>query len=933
MRGEIVCLDIEATGLDLQNDKIIEVAAVRFNGTEILDEFHTLIDPSTPIPSRITILTGISDDDVTGKPTIKHISHKLINFIGDAPLLGHKVSYDVGYLRPHGIAVYNPHIDTYELASFLLPTAARYSLTSLVEELELSNLNAHRALDDVMATIELYHTLWQKLLDLPFNLLREISAAAASLDWGAKLPLVEALRIRSKTALNDPAAKPTITFTPSHQDEWDALEINRTLKPIDEDSVAEYIEPDGHMAQHIPNYESRPSQVKMLRRVASAFNNKHHLMVEAPTGTGKSLAYLIPSIAWSILNNARVVVSTATIALQDQIMKHDLPLLQETLGMDFTAAVAKGRNNYLCPRQLESMRRRLPNTVEELRVMAKVLVWLQQSTTGDKAEINLRGFIEDMAWRKLSAQDEGCSLNRCEKQMKGACPFYKARRKAEAAHIVVANHALLLSDVNRSSRVLPDYKYLVIDEGHHLEDATTRGLQVKIDSTTLKRRFADLGSSQTGIFAELLRHLKSILTDTVYQQASRYVERGSEALEKFDTAINDLFQAVSDFLHSSGQVQANGYSSSIRIIPQLRNEPGWEKVVSKWETLHKKFSTLLDNASELLDIMMQLDKEALNVKNGHDYINTLQATTRDLKEAIEQLYTFIKEPTENTIYWCDVSASSSHISLNSAPLHVGPLLQRHLWEAKETVILTSATIRTENSFAFIRERLSAQRNEVDEFDVPSPFNYEDSTLIFIPTDIPEPNDRYNYQTMLERSLIEVASVTQGRMLGLFTSYVQLQQTAQNISPRLALGGINVLDQASGSSRQLLVDSFKSLDKAVLLGTRSFWEGIDLPGDDLQVLAIARLPFSVPSDPIFAARSETFENSFLQYSVPDAILRFRQGFGRLIRRRTDRGVVAIFDKRVISKRYGQHFLQSLPKCTVMRAPLARLPEATRRWLDR
>ena len=217
--------------------------------------------------------------------------------------------------------------------------------------------------------------------------------------------------------------------------------------------------------------------------------------------------------------------------------------------------------------------------------------------------------------------------------------------------------------------------------------------------------------------------------------------------------------------------------------------------------------------------------------------------------------------------------------------------------------------------------------------VDTPFDYENSTLLYLPTDIPEPNSYPHYQNMIERGIIELATALDGRLLGLFTSYAQLRQAAQAIEPRLALGGISVLDQSSGSSRQLLIDSFKSTEKAVLLGTRSFWEGVDLPGDDLQAVVITRLPFAVPSDPVFAARSETFENSFLQYAVPDAILRFRQGFGRLIRRRTDRGVVVILDKRVTTKRYGRAFLESLPHCTVRRGPLSKLADAAKEWVDR
>lgn len=931
MRGEVVCLDIEATGLDFGNDRIIEIAAVRFDEHGILGEFHTLIDPGVPIPARIVELTGITDDDVAGKPKVDEIIKTFADFIGDSPLMGHKVITDVSFLRPLGLALRNPMIDTYELAAFLMPTATRYNLGSLVEQLELSDLNAHRALDDTYATIEVYRVLWQKLQTLPTPLIKEIVDASADLEWGAKLPLVETLNIRIKEGfgqdLNTPLELP---FTPSSDADYPVLRAKDTKTPLDTHEIAAIIEPGGHLSRFIEGYESRESQVTMLREVAEAFNYQYHLMVEAPTGTGKSIAYLIPAIYWAVANKARVVISTATIALQDQLMQKDLPLLKEALGIKFEAAVAKGRSNYLCPRQLEAMRRRRPTSTDELRVFAKVLTWLQTSNKGERGELTLRDFAEEMAWLKLSAQDEGCMLQRCEKQMQGACPFFKARRHADGAHVVVANHALTLSDVQVGNRVLPDYQYIVIDEAHQLEDATTRGLQIKLDRVTMQRRFADLHDTKRGFFVELLSNLKGNIPAKHYDQLDPFFTAVAESMREMGDFIDYFFEALLAFLQRSGALNEGEYATLIRINPEVLAQPDWESVARAWSKLDQFFATLassLDRASTIIN-KYSADK----IPNYEDLINTLQASVRHLEETQSALFQFVQAPDPNIIYWADVSANNSYVSVNAAPLNVGPMIQEHLWEPKSTVILASATLTTDNSFKFIRERLNASEEKVATLTVPTPFDYKQSTLIYIPTDIPEPTMRDEYQLMLERGIIETATATGGRLLGLFTSYAQLRQTAQNIAPRLALGGISVLDQASGSSRQALVEHFKSTEKAVLLGTRSFWEGVDLPGDDLQVLAIARLPFTVPSDPIFAARSETFENSFMQYAVPDAILRFRQGFGRLIRRRTDRGVVAIFDKRIISKRYGQMFLNSLPDCTIVRGPLSKLADTTKQWIE-
>jgi DNA polymerase-3 subunit epsilon/ATP-dependent DNA helicase DinG len=328
--------------------------------------------------------------------------------------------------------------------------------------------------------------------------------------------------------------------------------------------------------------------------------------------------------------------------------------------------------------------------------------------------------------------------------------------------------------------------------------------------------------------------------------------------------------------------------------------------------------------------------EQYDVDEGDDLMLALKNNGRLLEETRANLDAIILEPDNDTIYW--VEFFRERISLHAAPLHVGELVEKNIFHAMETVVMTSATMRTANpgsdgepTFDYIKQRLHGY--DVDEVAVGSPFDYKNSTLLYLATDIPEPNQP-NYQRMLEHAIIDVARTLNGRTMVLFTSYGQLSQTAKAIEGPLADAGIVTLAQSSGSSRQMLLNEFKDLgSNTVLLGTRSFWEGVDVPGVALQALIIAKIPFDVPSDPIFAARSETFDNAFFEYAIPEAVLRFRQGFGRLIRRQSDEGVVAILDKRVLTKRYGQLFLDALPECTVLRQRTSRLGELTWRWLHR
>lgn len=934
MRGEFVALDLETTGLNQYEDDIIEIGAARFRDGEVIETFGTLINPGRGVPDRVTAITGIRTEDLIDAPGIRDVLPDLRRFVGSSPIVGHRVDFDLGFLSRYDIGAANIGIDTYDLASVMLPTAPRYNLNSLTAQLGLELEHAHRALDDAVATGRLYWMLWERIMALPLSTLREIVEAAADLGWNAQPVFMAALQERSHTALTEPDAQAPggavgadALFEPDSRP-WKPLRPNPERTLLDEDHLAALIEDGGRVAQAFAGYEHREQQVDMLRSVAASFNGDAHLMIEAPTGVGKSMAYLIPAVYWATHNNERVVISTATINLQDQLITRDLPMLREALGLPFKAAVVKGRGNYLCPRRLLTLRRRGPTSVGELRVLAKILVWLLESDSGDKGEISLRGFEENVVWSRLSAEDEGCTLDRCGDQMHGACPFYKARRDAESAHVLVVNHALVLADVQIGNRVLPEYHYLIVDEAHHLEEATTNGLSFQINQTTFQRRLDDLGGSRRGMLSDVIRGTRGSVPGRYFEQIEAYVETVSESLRAMGVHVERYFDAIQRFLVGSGALRAGDYMNQVRITPQLRQRAEWAHVEEAWHVLSQFTQAIADAMSRLARGLAGL--EEFDVLDYDDLLYGVQAAARYFVEVHIELNAFTSSPAENTIYWAQVDQDGTRLSVHSAPLHVGPLLEEHLWNAKHAVILTSATLRTGGTFDYLRDRLNAF--EVADAVVGSPFDYEASTLVFIPTDIPAPNDRDEYQRAIERGLIELAAATNGRLLGLFTSYAQLRQTAQNIAPRLALGNITVFDQSDGSSRQALLDGFKQTERAVLLGTRSFWEGVDIPGDDLSVLAIVRLPFAVPSDPIFAARSELYDNSFMQYAVPDAVLRFRQGFGRLIRTKTDRGVVVLFDNRVITKRYGQVFLDSLPGCTVQRGRLSDLPRIAAEWIE-
>jgi DNA polymerase-3 subunit epsilon/ATP-dependent DNA helicase DinG len=932
MTRTIVALDLETTGLDPQRDTIIEVGAVKFKGDRIEAEYSSLVNPGRPIPYNITNLTGINDAMVAKAPRLSQVLPELEDFVGEATVLGHNTRFDLSFLQARKILRYNDVADTYNLAAALLPSAGRYNLGALAKELSILLPATHRALDDARVTVAVYQALYRKALTIPLELLAEITNYGQEVEWYVGHFFEDALRARSKETATGRKARSGALGPLFGQPEREARALQPVddVRPLDAELLAEALQPGGAFAQHFAEYEYRSEQVTMLKAVARAFSDGRHLMAEAGTGTGKSFAYLIPAVHWALQNGLRVVVSTNTINLQEQLIRKDIPDLRAALGLDFNAALLKGRSNYLCPRRMENMRKHRPRTADELRVLAKVLMWLNETEGGATGELSL-GPIDRGAWKRLSAEDEHCTVETCRERMQGTCPFYRARKAAEAAHVVVVNHALLLADIATENRVLPEYGYLVLDEAHHLESATTDGLSFEWSQSDFERRVKDLGGPNSGLLGEVVGAAREKLSPEKFigleMEIGQLYERATDSL----AMARAFFDSVNVFMEERRDGKPIGdYGQTLRIIPATRTHPLWSQIEIQWDQLRPTMNTLADL---LLKVGGRMDKwsqeKELDFEEAEDLASSVNLASRFFAALLLNGEGLVVKPEPAAIYWIEADGRDGRLSLHAAPLHVGPLVEKHLWNTKESVVMTSATLTTGNSFRYLKGRLNAQ--VVDELAVGSPFDYEASTLLYLATDMPEPVARSEYQKALEKAVVDLCLATRGRALVLFTSYAQLKQTAQAIRGPLGRAGIDVYDQSDGTARSTLLDNFKSSEGGVLLGTKSFWEGVDVPGDALSVLVIARLPFDVPDDPIVAARSETFERPFDEYSVPEAVLKFRQGFGRLIRTRNDRGVVVVLDKRVLTKAYGKVFLDSLPRCTVRRAPLAQLPKEAASWL--
>ncbi len=926
MHGDLLAFDLETTGLSSTNDEIIEIGIARFRAGQIVEQYQTFVNPGRAIPPDITHLTGIDTDDVAEAPAIDALLPELRNFFGAAPVIAHNIGFDLAFMQKHGLLANNPAIDTLELASILLPSAPRYSLSSLTAQLNIQHEQQHRAYDDAAATGHLYWQLWQKLCDLPASLLVEIIQASQSQNWALRpvwqAALKESLQADRQPPLSQQSVGKALASQASFAEPLDMTQARHSkIAPA---AIDEIFDDGGPLAAALGAYEKRGQQIAMAQEVTQALNDGEQLLIEAGTGTGKSIAYLLPAALWALQNGQRVTVSTHTINLQEQLLQNDIPLVQAVVGRELRAALMKGRGNYLCPRRLETLRRRPLESLEDLRALAKILVWRQSSQSGDRGEINLRA-DEWALWSRLSAQDEDCSAFRCANEMRGACPYYRARQQAEAAHILITNHALLIADAKIQNRTLPEYRNLIVDEAHQLEEAITHGLSRRIDQQIILARLRQLGNAGSGTLGAFLASGRTHFPPKLSEKLAAFIDIIGETIAEMRRYIRFYFRTLHDF----AQGKNSGNRQARRLTSNQRKSSAFQVAQAAWKQLAPFFLALTDALQRLCDALPRYKE--YQMPDFADYSSEIKAHWTYFANLHEELENFTQAPESNAVYALTVGDSAERLRLQVSPLHIGQMMEEYLNNRLESIVLTSATLRAQGNFEHINERLYSETYRAVALG--SPFNFRQACLVYIPNDMPEPGQRSAYQQMLTRGIIELATALKGRVMVLFTSYAQLRETSRAVTPILRLGDIAVYDQSFGGSRAALLENFIKTEQAVLMGTRSFWQGIDIPGDSLRAVVITRLPFAVPSEPVFEARAETYSNSFQQYALPDAILRFRQGFGRLIRRHSDRGLVAIFDSRILSKYYGGAFIESLPDCMLQSGALEKLPQTAAAWLAR
>jgi DNA polymerase-3 subunit epsilon/ATP-dependent DNA helicase DinG len=749
----------------------------------------------------------------------------------------------------------------------------------------------------------------------------------------------------------------------------EVAEGSAPLQAVPEADLLAYFADDGPLASLLGgHFERRTGQVAMAAQVLHAFNEGDYLLIEAGTGTGKSLAYLLPAGLYALTNHLRVVIATNTIALQDQLVEKDIPQVQALLavrppqrqattpaaqsaardGEEFAepqvlqAAVLKGRQNYLCTRRLAEWRRNHALNEVELTVLAKVLVWLALIGEGDAGDIVLNSPAERAVWTRICSDGATCTETRCGRvggTRTGAADrllaprdfYWEARHEAETAHLLVVNHALLLADLVAEGRVLPPYRHLIVDETHRLEEAATDQMTYRVEWPAVQLLLRRI-SPEGDLALETARLIDQLGPDTHENPTGNLLLATAKQAERIMRALQRFSEQLTAFARSQEPVSRgdNTYGQRLALDGTARSQPDWSRIEVEWSTVRANLTHLVKSMEQLvqtLDAAHWREREPTATVLAE--LRELHTRTEELARQLDDILLASRGSRRTRVAWMETGDNAGGVTLAIAPLAVNEVLERDLLQRQRCAVFTGATLRTGSSFRYIRDRLGLW--DVKMASVDSPFDYKQSTLLYLPSDVPLPNHPH-YQQMVEQAIVEAATAANGRTLVLFTSFQQLRATADAVRTPLERQGVSLF-QHGQSSRYRLLREYRQAEQAVLLGTRSFWEGIDLPGEELTCLLIARLPFAVPNDPLVAARSAEFEDPFGEYTVPDAVLRFRQGFGRLIRRAADRGVVVLLDSRAWRKDYGSAFLDSLPECTVRRAPLQNLGREVRSWLGR
>lgn len=933
LEDEVIVLDTETTGLSFKECELIEISAARLEGNEITERFQTFVNPGMLVPEEISELTGISNKDVADAPSPEEAVAALADFVGGLPVIAHNASFDRTFVEraPGGGGVSDIWIDSLALSRIALPRLKSHKLSDLARAFGCETVT-HRADDDVSALCGVWRVLLAALCDLPAGLLSLLSEMHPEIDWPYRPIFAQLALVVGEKPFSLLAVREHLLESDKASVRPDIDERERPLDLLTKAEVAEHFSVDGCAGKMYEHFEARPEQVDMALEVHDAIAHSMHKSIEAGTGVGKSLAYLLPAAFAAHENNFSFGVATKTNALSDQLISHELPALAESLPFDFSYINLKGYEHYLCFMRLEAaLAQELPLdrvqtdgrsesaiASDMLNSIALSYSYACQTLDGDLDGIGVR-------WRyvprdMLTISSSECVRKRCPYFANG-CMVHGSRRRAAASDVVVTNHSLLLRNIDADGAILPPIRHWVIDEAHGFEAEARRQWAVELSGDKARAGFEELGGNKTGL-------LHRVLTWAITQEASTLLSglatKAAAASARTQLLSADLFEALHELC---ALCENSAYDTSLLWIhDNLRTTDEWQEFNEVGTNAQLAFEEcgrfVVELASAVGEDSPQLQSD-------------LVRSAEFLKGFADGLKLICEGTDDSYVYYAQLARSKRRIAsefIAAEKLELGPDLYERWLKNMHSTTFTSATIAVGDDFSHFEHSVGLdnfERSERSAKKLDSSFDFDTNMQAVVVSDLPDPASR-DYLGALEELLFDIHVAMDGSVLTLFTNRRDMEQIYQKLEPRLSAEGLELLCQEKGSSARRLRDKFIASEKSSLLALKSFWEGFDAAGETLRCVVVPKLPFQSPTDPLVREREKRFDRAWLKYSLPEAVLELKQAAGRLIRTADDSGIFILADPRIVTKSYGKSFVDSLPTKNVSRLEQAHVKRFIEMW---
>ncbi len=940
LEEDLVVLDTETTGLSFRHDELIEIAAVRLSGKKVVGSFQTFVNPGLVIPEEIVQLTGITNLDVAQAPSPRRAVAELAKFAGGLPILAHNATFDRSFVQkvPGNEPVSDVWIDSLMLSRIALPRLASHALSAMAKAFGIRPVT-HRAMADVEALTGMWPILLAALDGMPRGFLARLASTHPEVEWPYR-PIFKSLSMADPaTSFSLLEVRKDLVRGEKLREKRDAREIAE-LKAPSAEAIDEAFSRAGAIGKMYRSFEPRPEQTRMAKEVADALGSATHRAIEAATGTGKSVAYLLPLALFAKENGITCGVASKTNALTDQLVASELPALAKVLPGGVSFASLKGYDHYPCLRRVErSLEWDLPvertaqmtgaapeaAATDLLNAIAVTLASACQSPQGDLDSLGIRWKFVPRGL--LTTTPEECLHARCP-FYPSACLLHGARQRAQSVDIVVTNHSLLLRDVEAEGKILPPIRHWVVDEAQGFEDEARSQWAVEAASAGMSHALEMLGGLQTGAIHNLLVQVAGVDAGTT---PAALLTRAAGEAARIAPLSADFFDRLVEVVRVAAH--RGGYDlQDVRVSEELRARPAFAELADCAASLIPALSTLVLHLGEA----QALVNDALDAPAGD-----LDRPKRELVQVLRALRTVFERPDETTFAYLSASLQASRRGAEKLVVEkydIGAELAERWYPEMMGVIYCSATLALEGNFERFCHSVGLDLVDSERYAtlaLESSYDFDHAMQVVVAQGLPEPNNP-NYQRLLTDFLYDVHVAMGGSVLTLFTNRRDMEKVYRTLQPRLREAGLPLLQQERGTNVRRLRERFVREEELSLLALRSFWEGVDAAGDTLRCVVVPKMPFAVPTDPLTQERDARDERAWSHYSLPDAVLLVKQAAGRLIRSSTDVGILILADSRLMTRSYGPSVVRAMPSesvALVSSKSIARFIESWRRGRGR